>query len=189
MAHSAFGRLRPVFDFGEQFRLDPDAAAGDALGIGLGVADQRREARAERLSGSASGRSVANFIRPFPDARNGHDRARCRSWDRLRKSTRPTICGLRREPVADVRHSIFPSGEGLGLAPFRKISLGALRQEQLPCALKIRRGHIPSPNQTNGWAELISTCCSRGPWPDTGAAKPEFAATQFNFSRLSDWAN
>lgn len=106
------------------------------------------------------------------DARNGHDRARCRSWDRRRKSTSTDY--LWPASGAGGRHLIFPSGEGLGLAPFLK---------------KIRRGHIPSPNQTNGWAELISTCCSRGPWPDTGSAKPEFAATQFNFSRLSDWAN
>jgi hypothetical protein len=52
------------------------------------------------------------------DARNGHDRARCRSWDRRRKSTSTDY--LWPASGAGGRHLIFPSGEGLGLAPFLK---------------------------------------------------------------------
>jgi hypothetical protein len=41
MPYFPFGRLRPVFDFRRQRRLDPDAAMRDLLGVGLGLADQR----------------------------------------------------------------------------------------------------------------------------------------------------
>ena len=46
MAHLVLGGLCPVLlDLGEQFGLDPDAAMGDALAIGLDLPDQRLETR------------------------------------------------------------------------------------------------------------------------------------------------
>jgi hypothetical protein len=45
MPHFTFGRLRPVFDLRQHRRLDPDAAMRDLFGVGLGLADQRFQAR------------------------------------------------------------------------------------------------------------------------------------------------
>jgi hypothetical protein len=45
MPHLALGRLRAVFDFRQQRGFDPDAAMRDLLGVGLGLADQRFQAR------------------------------------------------------------------------------------------------------------------------------------------------
>jgi hypothetical protein len=39
MSHVALSRFRSVLDLGEQFRLDPDTAMGDALAVGLGPAN------------------------------------------------------------------------------------------------------------------------------------------------------
>ena len=47
MADLALGRLGAVLDLGEQLRLDPDALVRDPLAVGLGLADQRREALAQ----------------------------------------------------------------------------------------------------------------------------------------------
>jgi hypothetical protein len=46
MTNLPLGGFRPVFDFGQQRRLDPDAAMRDALAVRLGIPDQRLEARA-----------------------------------------------------------------------------------------------------------------------------------------------
>jgi hypothetical protein len=45
MADLALSGLGPVFDLGQQGRLDPDAAMSDALAVRLGISDQRLEAR------------------------------------------------------------------------------------------------------------------------------------------------
>jgi hypothetical protein len=50
MAHLALTRFGSVLDLGEQFRLNPDALVRDPLGVGLGFADQGRQALAQ-LSG------------------------------------------------------------------------------------------------------------------------------------------
>ena len=47
MPHLALGRFRAVLDLGQQLRLDPDALVRDPLGVGLGLADQRRQALAQ----------------------------------------------------------------------------------------------------------------------------------------------
>jgi hypothetical protein len=39
--------LRAVFDLGQQLRLHPDALVRDALGVGLGLADQRLQPLAQ----------------------------------------------------------------------------------------------------------------------------------------------
>ena len=49
MPDLAFSRFCAVFDFGQQLRLDPNAAMGDPLGIGLGFPDQRCQARPPRF--------------------------------------------------------------------------------------------------------------------------------------------
>jgi hypothetical protein len=49
MAQLAFGRFRPVLDFGQQRRLDPDAAVCDLFGVGLRLPDQRFEPRLQIL--------------------------------------------------------------------------------------------------------------------------------------------
>jgi hypothetical protein len=49
MPHFALGRLRPILDLGARLRC----RESDALAIGLRIADQRREASAERLGGLA----------------------------------------------------------------------------------------------------------------------------------------
>ena len=41
MPYLTLHRLRAVFDFGQQLRLNPDAAVRDLLGVGLGLAYQR----------------------------------------------------------------------------------------------------------------------------------------------------
>jgi hypothetical protein len=43
----ALSGLRPVLDFGQKLRLDPDALVRDPLGVGLCRADQRRQSLAE----------------------------------------------------------------------------------------------------------------------------------------------
>jgi hypothetical protein len=43
----ALRRLRPVLDLGQQRWLDPDAPVSDLPGVGLGLADQRRQALAK----------------------------------------------------------------------------------------------------------------------------------------------
>jgi hypothetical protein len=45
VAHLAFGRFRPVFDFRQQRRLDPDAAMLGLLAVGLRLPDQGLEPR------------------------------------------------------------------------------------------------------------------------------------------------
>jgi len=52
MAHLSLGRLGAVFDFREQFGLDPDALMSDSLGVGLGFTDQGREALTQLGGGS-----------------------------------------------------------------------------------------------------------------------------------------
>ena len=44
MPDLGLGRLRPVLDPGEQLRFHPDAFVRDTLGVGLGPADQPRQA-------------------------------------------------------------------------------------------------------------------------------------------------
>lgn len=48
MSHLALGRLRPVLDLRQQLRPYPDRLVGDLLGIGLGLAVQRRQAFPQR---------------------------------------------------------------------------------------------------------------------------------------------
>jgi hypothetical protein len=43
MPYLSLGRLGSVLDLGEELWLDPDALVGDALGVGLGLSDQRRQ--------------------------------------------------------------------------------------------------------------------------------------------------
>jgi hypothetical protein len=43
MPHFAFSRLSPILDLDEKLGLDSDAAVGDALAVGLGLANQRSE--------------------------------------------------------------------------------------------------------------------------------------------------
>jgi len=43
MTHFSLGGLRPVFDFRQQLRLDPDAAVRNPPGVGLRFPDQRFE--------------------------------------------------------------------------------------------------------------------------------------------------
>jgi hypothetical protein len=49
MADLAFGRFRPVLDLGQELGLDPYAAVGDLLGVGLCLPDQRLEPRLKVL--------------------------------------------------------------------------------------------------------------------------------------------
>src|ERR1700679_3683916 len=51
--HLALRRLRSVFDLGKQLGLDPDAAMGDPLAVGLLLTDQWRQARSEGLGALA----------------------------------------------------------------------------------------------------------------------------------------
>jgi hypothetical protein len=53
MPHLTLRGLRPVFDFREQGRFDPDSPVRDPLGIGLRFSDQRFETRLEILRGDA----------------------------------------------------------------------------------------------------------------------------------------
>ena len=48
MPHLALGGLGPVLDLGEQFGLYPDPFVRDPLGVGLGLADQWRQAFSQR---------------------------------------------------------------------------------------------------------------------------------------------
>ena len=48
MPQFALGRLGAVFDLGAEMRLDPDCLVRDLFGVGLAVADQRRQAFAQR---------------------------------------------------------------------------------------------------------------------------------------------
>jgi hypothetical protein len=45
MPYLALGGLCPVADLGQQLGLDPDAAMRNPLAVGLGLSDQRFEAR------------------------------------------------------------------------------------------------------------------------------------------------
>jgi hypothetical protein len=45
--HLALGGLCPVLDFGEQLGFDPDRLVRNLLRVGLGFADQRRQALAK----------------------------------------------------------------------------------------------------------------------------------------------
>ena len=51
MADLSLGRFGAVFDLGVELRLHPDALVRDPLSVGLGFADQRREALAQLRGG------------------------------------------------------------------------------------------------------------------------------------------
>ena len=51
MAQLALGGFRPVFDFGEQRRFNPNSPVRDLLGVGLAFADQRLEPVLQILGG------------------------------------------------------------------------------------------------------------------------------------------
>jgi hypothetical protein len=53
------------------------------------------------------------------------------------KARRPSIRGLRWQPVPAVPHMIFPRGESLRLAPFLEIGIGPVQQEHPPCFLEL----------------------------------------------------
>jgi hypothetical protein len=47
MPHLAFGRFGAVLDLGQQLGLDPERLMRDRFAVGLGLADQRRQAPAQ----------------------------------------------------------------------------------------------------------------------------------------------
>ena len=101
MPHLALGRLGTVFDL---LRLDPNAFVGDALGIGLRLAHQRRQPLAE-IRGGCFRKAVVNLagidqvlafapadVEPIPFAA-----VECEAGDRQRfplgaRSSSPTRC-------------------------------------------------------------------------------------------------
>jgi hypothetical protein len=58
MPHPTLGGLRPVFDFRQQRRFDPDSPVRDPLGVGLRLPDQRFETGLQVLCRGAVGAMV-----------------------------------------------------------------------------------------------------------------------------------